>query len=411
MPNNDTDYKLAELKSILPDADLEMLLEVIVSCNGNLISAKQILGISSQTNSTPNHTETKSTPLTAKPRNQITLKRFLESPENHPTFKRERLTTKGKPLHLFDPADVKNLLPCTMHLNVFPKEMADSILQLLLTESETWPSNNFRLFDRAVSSPHSTAFYTDNDEIFKQKSASYNGKRLKNPRRFSPEMIKAKRIVEHIVNQEIQARGLMPYQYPHKWHTDAAICNKYNGPKQSVGFHSDQLTHIGPHAVIASISLGVTREFRLKSRVDKNACPISVHLPHNSLIIMHAGCQEQYKHSLMPAPIGEPLDAHPVSGLVRINITYRMYLPEFRYDKIPRCECDRGMILRVITKDKVLVPNNSGGKGKEGTNNLPTYIWMCGSSYTEANQTCAKTISPKFPLNETSDFAYSGDEP
>lgn len=412
MPDDedDTEYKLAELKKITPDADLEMLLEVLLSCEGDLTMAKGVLepsGDGGEPASKPDETRTTSRPCgvnidtSTSPRvtTQITLKRFLGSDNSEANFKvnKHRLTQKGKTLHLYDPDDVQKLLPCTMHLSVFPKELANTILSFLMKDSESWPQNTFHLFDREVSSAHSTGIYTDNEDVFQNRvTYTYNGSRMKNFRMFTDEMKAAKYIIEDIVNKEIKKRGLLPYQHPKKWQTDLALCNRYDGPASSVGFHSDQLTHLGPHCVIASISLGVTREFRLKSRTNKEAGPISIHLPHNSLIIMHAGCQEDYKHSIMPS-FGRPLDPHPISGGTRINITYRMYLEAFKEKNNPECECNKPMILRAVT-------NSSSSP-----NQTPfEYIWMCGSSYS-GDPNCSKTVLPSFPVNNTSSFEHSSD--
>lgn len=91
----------------------------------------------------------------------------------------------------------------------------------------------------------------------------------------------------------------------------------------------------GPRAIIGSISLGVAREFRVrriipqetdsktKTRVSADAeGQIAIHLPHNSLLVMHAEMQEEWKHSIAPA---QAIDPHPISGNKRINITYRDY--------------------------------------------------------------------------------------
>lgn len=59
---------------------------------------------------------------------------------------------------------------------------------------------------------------------------------------------------------------------------------------------------------------------------------ISIHLPHNSLLVMHAEMQEEWKHSIHPA---KAIDPHPVSGNIRINITYRCYRDAFH----PRFVC------------------------------------------------------------------------
>jgi hypothetical protein len=38
---------------------------------------------------------------------------------------------------------------------------------------------------------------------------------------------------------------------------------------------------------------------------------IAIHLPHNSLLVMHAEMQEEWKHSIAPA---KSIDPHPVAG-------------------------------------------------------------------------------------------------
>ncbi|KAI9872055.1 MAG: hypothetical protein M1823_008273, partial [Watsoniomyces obsoletus] len=136
------------------------------------------------------------------------------------------------------------------------------------------------------------------------------------------------------VNEEITKRiashypdgKKLRYQSPHEWQPNAAFVNCYDGAHQSVGYHSDQLSYLGPRAVIGSLSLGVAREFRVRRIVppdepDANTPrtqtqadvqgQISIHLPHNSLLVMHAEMQEEWKHSIAPAQSIQP---HPIAG-------------------------------------------------------------------------------------------------
>lgn len=189
--------------------------------------------------------------------------------------------------------------------------------------------------------------------------------------------------VQTAVNKEINTRiqthypngQKLNYQSSKKWIPNAAFVNCYKGGAESVGYHSDQLTYLGPRAVIGSLSLGVAREFRVRKVVphlgadDEVEIPnhntevtlplpagtgkmlrqnidrrkemtaaadaqgqISIHLPHNSLLVMHAEMQEEWKHSIHPA---KAIDPHPVSGNTRINITYRCYRDAFH----PRFVC------------------------------------------------------------------------
>jgi hypothetical protein len=168
-------------------------------------------------------------------------------------------------------------------------------------------------------------------------------------------MRKVAKTVKTAVNREILERirshypggKKLQYQSADEWIPNAAFVNCYKGGNESVGYHSDQLTYLGPRAVIGSLSLGVAREFRIRKIVarDENgestnngnnvARPdlegqIAIHLPHNSLLVMHAEMQEEWKHSIHPA---QAIDPHPIAGNKRINITYRHYRDSFH----PRC--------------------------------------------------------------------------
>ena len=88
----------------------------------------------------------------------------------------------------------------------------------------------------------------------------YNGRPTAPPKLFLPEMEEACRIIEKTVNKEIRKRHRYPLEWPaddaNPWHANVAASNCYTGSKESVGFHSDQLTYLGPYPTIASLSLG-----------------------------------------------------------------------------------------------------------------------------------------------------------
>ncbi|CAK7268852.1 hypothetical protein SEPCBS57363_003304 [Sporothrix epigloea] len=209
------------------------------------------------------------------------------------------------------------------------------------------------------------------------ESYRYNGSRLHDIRTVTPHMARVKPFLEDAVNKAMQQRMAthypggrkLRYQNPKPWRSNAAFVNCYHGGQQSVGWHSDQLTYLGPRAVIGSMSLGVAREFRVRRIVprdsaakdgdDDAAGQISVHLPHNSLLIMHAEMQEEWKHCVTPAPSVQP---HPIAGINRINITYRNYRADFHPNHTPRCRCGIATVLRVVQRKK----ENHG-----------RYFWMC----------------------------------
>ena len=212
-------------------------------------------------------------------------------------------------------------------------------------------------------------------------------------RQITPEMKAVSGVVEEAVNAEIQKRirlfypdsKKLKYQSPHRWDPNAAFVNCYAGGGESVGYHSDQLTYLGPRAVIGSISLGVAREFRVRkivardnedgdiekgnSRADAEG-QIAIHLPHNSLLVMHAEMQEEWKHSIAPA---QAIDPHPIAGNKRINITYRDYRKSFHPRYTPRCRCNVATVLRCVQRKKET-------RGR--------YMWMCYAGNTPGKDGC-----------------------
>lgn len=81
-------------------------------------------------------------------------------------------------------------------------------------------------------------------------------------RTFLPVMEVACQIIENLTSEEIGRRQRLPLEWNGRgadgllWRANVAAANCYAGSQESVGFHSDQLTYLGPHATIASLSLG-----------------------------------------------------------------------------------------------------------------------------------------------------------
>ncbi|KAF4126739.1 GRF zinc finger [Geosmithia morbida] len=364
-----TEVKLAILSSLHPHVDDEALMDVLLAHDGVVSRA--------------------STSLTGRPTKEVasqavgyqsSLKQFITISTDVPSRKKLRsMTKRGETLHLFDPADVSEHTPCTIIHNFLPADVADALLRELLDESKTFEQDTFKLFDNVVSSPHTSSFYVESyDEIQRQKTEyHYNGTRVTDVRRITPQLVKAKPLVQEAVNREIQKRiaarypdgRKLRYQSPDTWCPNMAFVNCYAGPTESVGWHSDQITYLGPRAVIGSVSLGVAREFRVRRVLPKDEVrdgadadaegQISIHLPHNSLLVMHAEMQEEWKHTLSRAP---SIDPHPISGNRRINVTYRHYRPSMHPRLTPRCTCGVPCVLRVVQRKR---------------ENFGRYFWMC----------------------------------
>lgn len=79
-------------------------------------------------------------------------------------------------------------------------------------------------------------------------------------RAFNPDLYEARPIIEDTVNRVLKGRAKEKYEYADPFKANVAFCNLYANAAECVGYHADQLTYLGPHPVIASLSLGCERE-------------------------------------------------------------------------------------------------------------------------------------------------------
>ncbi|OAP59286.1 hypothetical protein AYL99_06584 [Fonsecaea erecta] len=375
-----TDVKLAILSSLYPNTSQDDLLEVLLGCDGSVHAATKALSTAGQDAGPPPKRRmigaSMQTGLPYAPENKSPSKSTGQQP----------LTRKGKTLHLYTPQDIANHTPCSIIHNFLPSHLANALLEELLAEVPSYESIQFKIFDNVVKSPHTACFYVDSlADIERQRSEYYyNGNDLSDIRQILPVMKQVSGLVRDAVNKEITTRirdfypdgKKLKYQSPQIWKPNAAFVNCYDGGAQHVGYHSDQLSYLGPRAIIGSLSLGVAREFRVRKIVPKDdpdqndnsesissaadvSGQIAIHLPHNSLLVMHAEMQEEWKHSIAPALTVVP---HPVAGNKRINITYRWYREEFRPKHTPKCRCGVPCVLKTVQKQKA---------------NRGRYMWMC----------------------------------
>ncbi|RYP90094.1 hypothetical protein DL770_003786 [Monosporascus sp. CRB-9-2] len=383
-----TELKLAILSSLFPDLSQEALLESLLAHDGSVEVASSSLADGQV--SPPRKAPTKGVIGS-----QTSLRFFASKSSNREALvspkKAKLLSKKGATLHLYDPVDIAEHTPCSIIHNFLPQEEANALLREMLEESKTFEKDTFKLFDNVVSSPHTSTFYVETQaELDTQKHEYfYNGARITDVRRITPQLLRVKSRVQEAVNAEIQHRihtkypdgQKLRFQSPDPWSPNAAFVNCYDGPQESVGYHSDHLTYLGPRAVIGSLSLGVAREFRVRRVVPKDTDnktaedpnvegQISIHLPHNSLLVMHAEMQEEWKHSIAPA---QAIDPHPIAGNKRINVTYRDYKASFHPKYTARCKCGIPAVLRVVQKKK---------------ENYGRYFWMCHGGNVPGKENC-----------------------
>jgi alkylated DNA repair dioxygenase AlkB len=174
-------------------------------------------------------------------------------------------------------------------------EEASRLLNLLM-EKCTWQRRQ-AAFGHAV--PRDETYYGDPGTHY-----TYSRRECK-PLPWLPELLTLKSRIETVTPDDAYANLSLP-RCPY----NAVLCNLYRHGNDSVGLHADNEPEMRP--VIASVSLGAERLFRLK----RNGGPIafSERLCSGSLLIMAGHTQENFKHDVPKEPaITEP----------RINLTFR----------------------------------------------------------------------------------------
>jgi hypothetical protein len=94
---------------------------------------------------------------------------------------------------------------------------------------------------------------------------------------------------------------------------NVCLLNFYEDGDQRIGWHSDR-EEVGRDTPIASVSLGATRAFMVRSKERGVSDRITLDLEHGSLCVMENKCQLDYLHSI-------PKQKNVTEG--RINLTFR----------------------------------------------------------------------------------------
>jgi len=96
---------------------------------------------------------------------------------------------------------------------------------------------------------------------------------------------------------------------------NSVLANLYRDGDDCMGWHSDDEPELGKQPTLASISLGATRDFRLRHRESKTSIDsITLPLTHGSLLLMAGNTQQYWQHSL---------PRRKRSRAPRINLTFR----------------------------------------------------------------------------------------
>lgn len=171
---------------------------------------------------------------------------------------------------------------------------AHDLLAALLAQVP-WHVHHIRLLGREVASPRLSCWIGDPGAAYRYSGALFE------PHPWPPAL--------HALRAQLDSACSTAF--------NSVLANRYRNGSDAMGWHSDDEPELGPQPVIASLSLGATRRFVLKSRV-KDGGRLALDLSHGSLVLMRGDTQRNYRHALprMARPVGE-----------RINLTFRTIRP------------------------------------------------------------------------------------
>jgi len=186
----------------------------------------------------------------------------------------------------------------------FPKDLLEYKEQFLtieesdclkdhLLKTAPWKQHTQKMYDKTVLTPRLTAWYGD--------TKSYDlpdSKPDSHP--WTPELFSLKEKIER--------------EFGHQF--NGVLLNLYRNNNDSVAWHRDKESRYGKRPVIASLSLGQTRNFDFRNR-DHHQSKYSLPLPNGSLLIMKGDLQENWEHRIAKSTI-------PMKE--RINLTFRLVL-------------------------------------------------------------------------------------
>ena len=103
------------------------------------------------------------------------------------------------------------------------------------------------------------------------------------------------------------------------WRFNFLLINRFRDGGDRLGWHADDESDLGATPVIASLSVGAERVFRMRAKA--GGASVGKVLEHGSLVLMWGDSQRDYQHAVPPTakPVGE-----------RLNFTFRLTGGEHR---------------------------------------------------------------------------------
>lgn len=190
----------------------------------------------------------------------------------------------------------------------FYEPQACTCLMHSLLDETPWRQEILTVWGKDYQQPRLSAWHGDSDSGY-----AYSGLNLQiNP--WTPTLRKIRTDIERHTQ----------YRF------NSVLLNLYRNERDGVGWHSDNERELGPMPVIASLSFGATRTFRLRHKKGLQR-PIAIDLTDGSLLIMAGATQRCWRHAILK----ESQQKGP-----RLNLTFRTIVRHEAQSGIPQA-CSR----------------------------------------------------------------------
>lgn len=160
----------------------------------------------------------------------------------------------------------------------------------ILSTSLAWQQDSIKMYGKEVKIPRLHGWYGENEAAY-----TYSGITLQ-PKPWTAELLELKTKCEAFTAVKF----------------NSVLANYYRDGQDSMGWHSDNENELGQQPVIASVSLGQSRDFDFRHIKTKQKVRLA--LTSGSLLIMAGDTQKFWQHAI-------PKRASSMSG--RINLTFR----------------------------------------------------------------------------------------
>ena len=175
--------------------------------------------------------------------------------------------------------------------NAFTAREADRLFQSLL-DAIPWRTATLTIAGQKRPLPRLQCWMADQG-----RSYSYSGLKL-SPHPWNPDVLRIKARLEQLCEHSF----------------NSVLLNYYRGGSDSVSWHADNETELGPNPIVASVSLGAQRTLEFKPKFNLTTPKKQIVLGSGSILIMRKTIQNNWLHQIPN-----------ISGTIdpRISLTFR----------------------------------------------------------------------------------------